>query len=69
MAFYRSGHFVSHMTYAWKVGELSHCDGLMSFLFKVVRGDNLEATGVIMAMEKLCSSTQLVTVSIIMIDR
>jgi hypothetical protein len=35
----------------------------------VVRGDNLEATGVIMAMEKLSSSTQLVAVSIIMIDR
>jgi len=39
------------MTYAWKVGGLSCCDGLMSFLFKVVRGDNIEASGVIMAME------------------
>jgi hypothetical protein len=57
------------MTYAWKVGGLTWCDGLMVFLFKVVRGDNLEATGVIMAMEKLSSSTQLVAVSIIMIDR
>jgi len=69
MACYRSGQLVSHMTYAWKVGGLSCCDGLMSFLFKVLRGDNLEATGVIMTMEKQSSSTQLVAVSIIMIDR
>jgi hypothetical protein len=41
----------------------------MSFLFRVLREDNLEATGVIMAMEKLRPSTQLVAVSIIMIDR
>lgn len=69
MACYRSGQLVSHMTYTWKVGGLSCCDGLMSFLFRVLREDNLEATGVIMAMEKLRPSTQLVAVSIIMIDR
>jgi hypothetical protein len=57
------------MTYAWKGGGLSCCDGLMSFLFKVVKGDYLEATGVIMAIEKLSSNTQLIAVSIIMIYR
>jgi hypothetical protein len=57
VACYRSGQLVSHMTYAWKVGGLSCCDGLISFLFKVVRGDNLEANVVIMATEKLSSST------------
>jgi hypothetical protein len=41
------------MTCAWKVGGLSCCNGLMSFLLKEVRGDNLEATDVIMATEKL----------------
>jgi hypothetical protein len=41
----------------------------MSFLFKVARGDNLEATGIIMAMENPSSSTQLVAVSIIISGR
>jgi len=44
MACYRSGQLVSHKTYAWKVGGLSR-DGQMSFLYEVVRGDNIEATG------------------------
>jgi len=50
------------------MGDLS-CDGQIPFLFKVVRGEYIEATGVIIAMEKLSSSTQLVAVSTIMIDR